>query len=360
MRARVGAALCAAVIVLLAVPAAFASAPYTAPTPSGLEPFHRSLFSRFLLSPLSLVLTSLIVAALVALVLQLLLRRRGSTVVARVNEFTAGVQAAPPARQRRVSVRETLANSQRARGWWGRLERDLEIAEIEIPARRLVMATVVATVAVCFVLVTISPVVAILGLLTPLSTRSYVRRKLRRVRDEFADQLTTNLHVLASALRAGHSLVGALAVLVDNADEPSRREFRRALNDERLGAPIETAIRRVAVRMTNRDLEQVALLSELQRTSGGNAAEVLDTVVETIRERADLRRLVRTLTAQGRMARWILTALPVGVALFLWSLQPTLMSPLLHTTGGQFALVIASLMVLSGSLIIQRIVDIKV
>ena len=70
--------------------------------------------------------------------------------------------------------------------------------------------------------------------------------------------------------------------------------------------------------MANRDLEQVALLAELQRTAGGNSAEVLDTVVETIRERADLRRLVQTLTAQGRMARWILTALPVVVAGFLW------------------------------------------
>ena len=59
--------------------------------------------------------------------------------------------------------------------------------------------------------------------------------------------------------------------------------------------------------MANRDIEQVALLAELQRTSGGNSAEILDTVVGTIRERAEIRRLVRTLTAQGRMARWILT-----------------------------------------------------
>ena len=68
----------------------------------------------------------------------------------------------------------------------------------------------------------------------------------------------------------------------------------------------------VAVRMASRDLEQVALLAELQRTAGGNAAEVLDTVVETLRERADLRRLVQTLTAQGRLARWILSALPIA------------------------------------------------
>jgi tight adherence protein B len=148
--------------------------------------------------------------------------------------------------------------------------------------------------------------------------------------------------------------------MVDNADEPSQRELRRVLADDQLGLPVDEALRHVADRMTNRDLQQVALLSELQRTAGGNAAEVLDTVVETIRERADIRRLLRTLTAQGRMARWILTAIPVVVAAFLTLIQPDVMSPLYTTTGGHVALLIATLMVVAGSICIQRIVDIEV
>src|SRR5205823_7998350 len=67
----------------------------------------------------------------------------------------------------------------------------------------------------------------------------------------------------------------------------------------------------VAKRMNSRDLEQVALVAELQLTTGGNVAEVLDVVVGTIRDRQDVRRLLKTLTAQGRMARWILTGLPI-------------------------------------------------
>jgi tight adherence protein B len=203
-------------------------------------------------------------------------------------------------------------------------------------------------------------VLLLLGLLAPLAPRAWLKRKLKTIHDEFSDQLPANLQVLASAMRAGHSFSGALAVAVENAHEPSRRELRRAVNDDQLGVSMDEALRRVAMRMDSRDLLQVALLSELQRTAGGNAAEVLDTVVDTIRERGEIRRLVRTLTAQGRMARWILTAIPAVVAFFLWLIQPSLMEPLFLTTGGQMALVLAAGMTAAGSLMIQKIVDIKV
>jgi tight adherence protein B len=112
--------------------------------------------------------------------------------------------------------------------------------------------------------------------------------------------------------------------------------------------------------MASRDLEQVALLAELQRTAGGNAAEVLDTVVETLRERADLRRLVQTLTAQGRLARWILSALPIVAGLALAAIQPTAILPMVQSSVGQIGLVVAGLLVVTGSFAIQTIVDIKV
>jgi Flp pilus assembly protein TadB len=82
--------------------------------------------------------------------------------------------------------------------------------------------------------------------------------------------------------------------------------------------------------------------------------------VATIRERAEIRRLVRTLTAQGRMARWILTALPIGLTAFLWLVHPDVMKQFFTSGGGQVSLVIAALMVAAGSALIQRIVDIDV
>jgi Flp pilus assembly protein TadB len=204
-------------------------------------------------------------------------------------------------------------------------------------ATRVVLLTLGATVLAMFLLGLIAPIFMILALLTPLGTKALIERKLRQVRGEFADQLPPNLQVLASALRVGQSFIGALTVVVENAHEPSKSELQRVLTDEQLGVPIEEAIRRVAARMASRDLEQVALLAELQRTAGGNAAEVLDTVVETLRERADLRRLVQTLTAQGRLARWILSALPVAAGLSLAAIQPTAILPMVQSGSARSA-----------------------
>ena len=291
----------------------------------------------------------------------LLLTRTRSGLVGRVEEFLqGGSKPTEQLKQKGRDVRAALRGSPRAQGWLAKVERDLEIADLDTPVRKFVGLTIVGTVVTSFVLTLISPVLIVVGLMSPLLARGWLRRRLRVVRDDFADQLPPNLQVLASALRAGHSFSGALAVMVENADEPSKRELQRAVNDDQLGIPADEAIRRVAVRMKSRDLEQVALLSELQRTAGGNAAEVLDTVVETIRERADIRRLLRTLTAQGRMARWILTALPVFVAALLTLIQPDVMRPLYTTTAGHVGLLIAALMVTAGSLVIQRIVDIEV
>ena len=152
----------------------------------------------------------------------------------------------------------------------------------------------------------------VIGLLVPFVVRAWVLQQVARKRKAFAEQLPDNLDVLASALRAGHSLVGALAVVADDAVEPSKSEFRRVLAEEQFGVQLEDAFQVVVERMENKDLDQVALVARLQREVGSNSAEVLDRVVETVRGRMELRRLVRTLTAQGRFSRWVLTALPGG------------------------------------------------
>jgi tight adherence protein B len=211
---------------------------------------------------------------------------------------------------------------------------------------------------VCLVLISVP--LGLLAVLVPVFARAWVTRKVDAIRDAFADQLPDSLQLLASALRSGHSFTGALTVMVEQSPQPSQREFRQVLTDDQLGVPVDTALRHVAVRMASRDMEQVALLGELQRVAGGNSAEVLDTVVDTIRERADLRRLARTLTAQGRMARWILTFLPLAVAAFLWLTHPDLIQPLFQSSIGQIALVVTGLMAVGGSFWIKRIVEIKV
>src|SRR6185503_2163702 len=198
------------------------------------------------------------------------------------------------------------------------------------------------------------------GFSLPFIVRSVIKQRANRQRQLFAEQLPDNLQVLASALRAGHSLVGALSVVVDDSPEPSKSEFKRVIADEQLGVPLEDAIEVVAARMQSKDLSQVGLVAALQHETGGNTAEVLDRVAETVRERFELRRLVRTLTAQGRMSRWVLTSLPILLLVVITLLNPRYVSPLYSHSTGRVLLLAAAVMVAGGSLVIRRIINIKV
>jgi tight adherence protein B len=181
-----------------------------------------------------------------------------------------------------------------------------------------------------------------------------------RQRRAFEEQLPDNLQVIASALRAGHTFIGSLGVMVEDAPEPSRRELRRALADEQLGVPLVDALQRVSERMKSVDFQQVTLVATLQRETGGNTAEVIDLVTETIRDRLNLRRLIRSLTAQGRFAGRILAGLPVVLLIGISIINPGYVRPMFHQALGIIALVIAIVMVISGYFVIRRIVDIEV
>jgi tight adherence protein B len=338
------------------------SASYVSAEPAPIAPFRRSIFERFWSSPASLVLIALMIAGLAAVGASLLLRVKKGTLMTRIGEFVT--LAVPENKDSNAALttkmfagaEESLAKTQ----WWARFKEELEIGRIETPAVHILFGAGVGTVVAAIVLYLISPVFMIFALGVPFIARDLVRRKLKKVRDDFAEQLPDNLQVLASALRAGHSFVGALSVVAADAPEPAQREFGRVVADDQLGVPIEDSLREVARRMDSTELEQVGLLAELQRTSGGNMAEVLETVVETIRDRFDLRRLVKTLTAQGRMARWILTLLPVFLGIMISLLNPSYMSPLFTTTAGQVLVAFAAASVVAGSLAIKRIVNIKV
>jgi tight adherence protein B len=130
--------------------------------------------------------------------------------------------------------------------------------------------------------------------------------------------------------------------------------------DEQLGVPLDHSLEVVARRMDNRDLDQVALVATLQRDTGGNTAEVLDRVTDTVRARFELRRLVKTLTAQGRMSRWVVSLLPLGLFTVITLMNPGYLRPLYTHTSGRILLVISVIMIVSGSLVIRRIVNFKV
>lgn len=245
--------------------------------------------------------------------------------------------------------------------FWQRFVEEVELAEIEMSPTRIAVWTLIATIGVMWLVAVLFSFAGLLvGFLVPLAVWGYIRRRVERKRTQFAEQLPDNLAVLSSALRAGHSFVGALSVVVEDAPEPAKSEFARVVAEEQLGRPLEDALDMVVKRMNNADLAQVALVAALQRQTGGSTAEVLDRVVETVRERQELRRLIKTLTAAGRMSRWVVTALPLVLILAITLLNPGYLDPLFSHTSGRILFVFAALLVVTGSLVIKRIVDIKV
>ena len=205
-----------------------------------------------------------------------------------------------------------------------------------------------------------APWAFVFGVVPPLVTWMYVNTKVSRRRKQFGEQLPENLDVLAAALRAGHSLAGGFSVMANEAQEPSRTEFRRVVSDENLGLPLDESLDRVGDRMQNRDVDQLALVAQLARETGGSSAEVIDQVAANVRGRMEVRRLVRTLTAQGRLARWIVWFMPVFLVFAILVIFPTYLKPLFTTTVGLSAFIVAAVMVVAGSLVIKRIVEIKI
>jgi len=339
-----------------------ASAAYKTPAlpVTTVAPYHRSIADRFWTSPIVMVLLALLVAAILAVLAVAVLEPRRSGLPKRMAEFVSvpGIQT----HERPSGSLAGGQQDQQAHGPLARLDETLEIANIRASASSLIVGTIVATILAFLLLAAALGSIwwALFAFLVPLGVREYVNRTLSRRRNQFAEQLPDALQVISSALRSGHSFAGSLAVVVETASEPMKTEMQRVVADEQLGVPLEQALAVVSRRMASRDLQQVGLVAELQREAGGNSSEVVDRVAETIRERFELRRLVKTLTVQGRMSRWIVSALPVGIVLVLQVINPHYLHPLVAHTGGQILLGFAIALCIAGSLVIKKIVDIKV
>nr|WP_269329034.1 type II secretion system F family protein [Kineosporia babensis] len=175
----------------------------------------------------------------------------------------------------------------------------------------------------------------VLGLLLGLAVPWAVLLAARARREaRFLAQLPDTLQLLAGSLTVGHSLPQAMDTVVREAHPPIRGEFNRALVETRLGLAAEDALDGVAERTQSRDFAWVVMAIRIQREVGGNLAELLTSVADTLRERERLRRQVAALSAEGRLSGMILGALPVVFAGYLLLARPEYIDPLFSTPLG--------------------------
>jgi tight adherence protein B len=231
------------------------------------------------------------------------------------------------------------------------LEDQLELAGIPTPASAMVLRVVIAAALALLVgaiLAVARPSLfawllpVALAVFVVLGARFLLERRISKRRARFAEQLDDTLSLVASGLRAGHSLPRAMDAVSQEAESPTAEEFARILNQHRLGRDLGEALQLSADRMRSDDLAWVAQAVAIHREVGGNLSEVLDHVGETIRERSQIRRQVQTLSAEGRISANVLIALPVLIAVVLAVISPSYLTAFFTTPLG-WALIAASL-----------------
>jgi tight adherence protein B len=200
-------------------------------------------------------------------------------------------------------------------------------------------------------------VVVLLGVVGPFL---YLSFRASRRQAKFEEQLPSTLQLLSGALQAGHSLQQAVDTVVHEAGDPIAGEFHRVLTEARLGRPLEEAFEAMARRTRSVDFEWTVMAIRLQRQVGGNLAEVLSTVSQTIRDRYSLKRQIKALSAEGRLSSIILACLPIVLFLALMLLNPVFLKPLYTTTVGLMMLAGSAVLMILGMFWLKKITDIKV
>ncbi len=180
-----------------------------------------------------------------------------------------------------------------------------------------------------------------------------------RRRAAFSDQLDNTLQLLAGSLRAGHSLLRAVDAVSREAEPPTTEEFARILNETRVGRELGDSLDDTAARMASDDFGWVAQAIAIHRDVGGDLSEVLDTVAHTIRERNQIRRQVKALSAEGRLSGIVLMLLPLGVAGFLTMTNPSYLGKLTHSALGWALIATAIVLMTVGGLWLRKVVSFK-
>jgi tight adherence protein B len=202
---------------------------------------------------------------------------------------------------------------------------------------------------------------AVLGLvLGTVLPWMYLRFRHKRRLNKFNANLAQSLGLIAGGLQAGLSLPQAVDTVVREGNEPIAGEFKRALVEQRLGIEITEALEGVGERMESQDFAWVVMAIRIQREVGGNLAEILHTVSDTLREREYLRRQVKALSAEGRMSAWLLGALPVGMFGYMMMANRDYVEPLYTTALGWGFLAAAGFLLGLGSFMMAKMVKVEV
>lgn len=268
--------------------------------------------------------------------------------------------ATSPLLQRAVAATGQFAERQ---GFLQTVESRLEQANLALrPAEAIFFyAAGIVVVAALFLVLAGNAFGALVGtLIAALIPPAVVNFLATRRKKQFNSLLPDTLQLLASTLRAGFSLMQGVEAVSNEVSEPIGRELRRVVTEARLGRPLEDSLEAVAQRMDSDDFGWAVMAIRIQREVGGNLAELLVTVADTMVERERLRRDVNALTAEGRVSAVVLGLLPVGIGIFIMGANPGYMDPLFDETTGRILLVGAGVLMIGGFVWMKKAIEVEI
>jgi tight adherence protein B len=310
---------------------------------------------------------------------------RGSSVAERLQRYAAASQpdeakkAGTPSLAEMIQNSVALANLNKGleqRNFGANLARDIARADLRLKVSEFLAIWAASTLGIPLILIALGPFVpafaspvtwvigAVVGFLLPRFWLN--RRRAARLR-AFNGQLADTITLIANALRAGSSFLQAVELVVRETRPPISTEFGRVIREVNLGLPFDQALENMLRRVRSDDLELMVTAISIQHQVGGNLAEILDSIAFTIRERVRIKGEIRTLTAQQRLSGYVVGFLPFGLTGILFLIAPTFMQPMfrkppeiLGLPAGVIVLSIAGVAMLTGFMLIRRIVDIEV
>jgi tight adherence protein B len=187
----------------------------------------------------------------------------------------------------------------------------------------------------------------------------YVRRVARKRVNEFEEQFPDCLEFISRSMRAGHAFSVALEMSHKEFSDPLAGEFRRAFEEQNLGQPLDIVLRKLGQRVPSMDVQFFVSAVLLQKRTGGNLAELLDKLAHIIRERFKLRARIRAVSAQGLMSGRILSAIPIGVGVLMFIVNPSYARFFIDDPAGHELAAAAVGLQIMGYMIIKKIVTIE-
>ena len=244
-----------------------------------------------------------------------------------------------------------------------RLKRMLDQADLQITVTRLlmfsVMAGILAALAVSMLTVSLLAIAGA-GLAATVIPFLHVVWKRRERLNAFLEHLPDALELMSRSLSAGHAFSESLQMVSAEMPEPIATEFRKTYEEQNLGLSLKLALDNLAERIPLLDLRLCITAIMIQRETGGNLAEILEKVAQTIRERFRIMEDLKTLTTSSRMSAWILCAIPIFLAVAVTVMNPEYMSVLWSDPRGHKLIALAVVLQITGMLVIRKILNIKI